>query len=111
MKIMQRAPGRLRATLITLAAAVSLAGCVVAPVPGGAYVGPAYGPPAPNSEVIGVAPAPGYFWSGGYWGWIGGRYEWVGGRWIAPRPGYAWVGPRWVRGPGGWRFAPGRWRR
>ena len=74
------------------------------------YGGPAYAPPAPAREVIGVAPAPGYFWSAGYYGWYGGRYVWVGGRWMAPRPGYAWVQPHWARGPGGWRFVGGHWR-
>jgi hypothetical protein len=109
IRIQQR-KARLRTTLAALLAAASLAGCVVAPGPGGVYVGPAYAPPAPAREVIGVAPAPGYFWSAGYYGWYGGRYVWVGGRWMAPRPGYAWVQPHWARGPGGWRFVGGHWR-
>lgn len=104
---------RIKAPLIALMAAAALAGCVVEPLgPGpGVYVGPAYGPPAPAGEVIGVAPVPGYIWTGGYWGWVGGRYVWTAGRWIAPRPGFFWVRPHWVRRPGGWRFVPGHWRR
>lgn len=102
-----------KTALVALAAAVVVAGCVVEPVGGGAgvYVGPAYAPPAPEYEVIGVAPAPGYIWSGGYWGWVGGRYVWRRGRWIAPRRGYSWVRPHWERGRDGWRFEGGHWRR
>jgi len=68
-------------------------------------------PPPVPAEVVGVAPAPGYVWTAGYWGWAGGRYLWVPGRWIAPRPGFLWVQPRWVHGVYGWRFAGGHWAR
>lgn len=98
-----------------LAAAVcALAGCVV--VPADQYYR-GYGetvmtaPPPDQSEVIGVAPAPGYFWIGGYWNWVGGRHAWVGGRWEANRPGYAWAPHRWYRDGRGWRAAPGHWQR
>ena len=51
-----------------------LGGCVVAPAPGyyggGAVVTVA--PPAPQYEVVGVAPTPGFVWFGGYWNWVGG---------------------------------------
>ncbi len=105
---------RSTAVLIALLAGVGLAGCVVTPVGpgGGLYVGPAYGPPPPAADVtIGLAPAPGYIWTGGYWGWAGGRYVWTTGHWMAPRPGFYWARAHWARGPGGWRFEPGRWRR
>lgn len=104
----------IRAALIGLAAAASLAGCVVTPagVRAGVYVGPGYGPPPAAADVVvGVAPAPGYIWTAGYWGWVGGRYAWSPGRWIAPRPGYRWANAHWMRGPAGWRFVPGHWRR
>jgi hypothetical protein len=105
--------GYVRTAIVALAAAITVAGCVVEPVGPrpGVYVGPAYAPPAPAAEVIGVAPAPGYIWSGGYWGWAGGRYVWTGGHWMAPRPGFYWVNPHWVRGARGWRFVGGHWRR
>jgi hypothetical protein len=93
-----------------LAAAALLSACVVAPAPypeGGAYVTVA--PPAPQVEVIGTPPVPGYFWIGGYWGWVGGRHEWVGGHWEAPRPGYHYVPHAWVREGGGYRAYPGHW--
>lgn len=102
--------GPARALALVLATA-SLGACVVAPARpyygGGAYV--TVEPPAPRVEVIGVAPAPGYLWIGGYWGWNGGRHEWVPGRWEAPRPGYRWVPHAWVREGGGWRMHEGHW--
>jgi hypothetical protein len=93
-------------------ACICLAGCIVAPVRpyGGAeYVTVA--PPEARVEVIGVAPAPGYFWIGGYWGWVGGRHEWVPGRWEAPRPGYRWVPHAWAHEERGWRMHEGHWER
>lgn len=101
-----------RTLLLALAAASAVVGCIVEPIGYGAdYAGPAYGPPAPEYEAIGVAPFPGYIWARGYWGWEGGRYAWTSGRWIAPRRGYRWAQPRWERGRGGWRFEGGHWRR
>ncbi len=76
---------------VTVAAALLsalLAGCIVAPAPGyyGETVG--YAPPAAQYEaVVGVAPAPGYFWIGGGYFWEGGRYAWHPGYWAAPRAG------------------------
>ena len=105
---------QIRAMLVGLVAAASLAGCVVTPVGvrAGVYVGPGYGPPPPVADVvIGVAPAPGYIWTAGYWNWVGGRYVWRPGRWLAPRPGYRWANAHWARGPRGWRFVGGHWRR
>jgi hypothetical protein len=91
-----------------------LGGCVVygrAPVPG-VYVGAvAVPPPAPQVEVIGVPPQPGYVWIGGYWDWVGGRHVWAPGYWAAPRPGYRWVPHRWAYGGGGWRLHQGYWAR
>lgn len=99
----------------TLAAATLLGGCVVrgsvaVPEPV-VYVGGAVSvaPPAPQVEVIGVPPQPGYVWLGGYWNWVGGRHVWIGGHWAAPRPGYRWVPHEWVRAGGGWRLREGHW--
>lgn len=101
------------AAVLAMAAALTLSACVVTPVGPRAYVGAEIGvaPPPPQAEVIGVAPGPGYIWTGGYWGWYGGRYTWFGGHWIARRPGYFWARPHWERGAGGWRFAAGHWAR
>ena len=93
--------------------ALTLGGCVVAaPVPR-YYVGAtvAVAPPPPREEVIGVAPAPGYVWIGGYWRWSGVAHVWVPGHWVVGRPGYVWVPHRWVRYGGGWRLAEGHWER
>jgi len=88
---------------------VLLSACVVAPepYPPGPYV--AVAPPPAQVEVVGAAPLPGYFWIGGYWGWVGGRHEWMPGHWEAPRPGYRYVPHAWVQEGGGWRLHPGRW--
>jgi hypothetical protein len=100
----------IRNAAIITALAASLSACVVYPARG-YYVGPvvAVAPPAPQVEVYGVAPGPGYFWVGGYWGWEGGRHVWHGGNWERPRPGYAWVPHRWVHERDGWHFAQGHW--
>ena len=96
---------------VAVVSASLLGACVVAapPPPGGPYV--AMAPPAPQVEVVGVAPAPGYFWIGGFWGWEGGRHVWFPGRWEAPRPGYRWVPHAWVREGGGYRMHEGHWER
>jgi hypothetical protein len=97
---------------IAILSGALLGGCVVAPAPG--YYGGAVvtvAPPAPQVEVYGVAPAPGYVWFGGYWNWVGGRHVWVAGHWGAGRPGYHWVAHRWVEGRGGYHLEEGHWAR
>ena len=79
---------KLSSVRVALAGALlsaALSGCIVAPAPG-YYADVAVtevAPPAPQYEVVGVAPAPGYIWIGGAWFWEGGRYGWhmQGGRW------------------------------
>jgi YXWGXW repeat-containing protein len=93
-----------------LVCCAALSACIVAPAR--PYYGEemvAVAPPPPREEVIGVAPGPGYFWIGGYWGWVGGRHEWVGGHWEAPRGGQHWVAHQWVHEEHGWRQRPGHW--
>jgi hypothetical protein len=95
------------------ALAGTMAGCVVTPASVGValpYV-TVQAPPPPQVEMVGVAPAPGYFWIQGNWFWEGGRHVWHPGRWEAPRPGYRWVPHRWERAGGGWREQPGHWDR
>jgi hypothetical protein len=109
MKIQQAFRAGLAAIVL---ASVTLTGCVVSARPayyGGAVVTVA--PPAPQVEVVGVAPAPGYVWFGGYWNWVGGRHVWVPGGWHPGRPGYHWVAHRWEPYRGGYRLAQGHWER
>lgn len=105
---------------ITVLAALSLAGCVVAPYPRSAVYYPAesggaivteVAPPAPYAEVVPVAPFPGAIWIGGYWGWSGARHHWVPGRWERPRPGQVWEPHRWRQRDGRWRLEGGGWSR
>lgn len=119
------------ALLLTAGVAILASGCVMVPYGGrGAYgpyggavygsqpyAGQAYGdvvtvaPPPPQQEVIGVAPALGYLWIGGYWGWNAGRHSWVPGYWSAPRQGHSWVPHNWERQGNGWRLNQGHWQR
>ena len=90
-----------------------LSACIVVPArPAYRDEGPvAVAPPPPREEYVPVAPAVGYVWLGGFWGWSGGRHVWIGGHWEAPRPGYRWVPHAWVQIGGGWRLHPGHWDR
>ena len=107
--------GKVRIACCSLAIVLGCTGlsaCVVVPARpygGGEYV--AVAPPRPVVEVVGVAPAPGYFWVGGYWGWVGGRHEWRPGYWEAPRAGYRWVPHAWDHEERGWRTHEGHWER
>lgn len=95
-----------------LAVGVLLTACVVVPADGYYGGGPVtVAPPDPQYETIGVAPAPGYIWIGGFWNWVGHRHVWVGGHWAPQRYGHQWVPHRWYRHGPGWRAAPGHWRR
>jgi hypothetical protein len=66
-------------------------------------------PPAPQVEVVGVAPRPGWVWQPGYWNWQGDRHVWVNGAWVEPRPGYRWEPHAWMREGKGWRLREGYW--
>jgi len=68
-------------------------------------------PPAPQVEVIGTPPQPGYIWEAGYWNWEGGRHVWHAGRWEAPRAGYYWEPHVWVHEGNGWHLREGYWAR
>lgn len=96
-----------------LLAATVLSGCVVTAGPPRVYAGAtiSVAPPPPPVEEIGVAPAPGYVWFGGYWDWVGGRHVWVRGHWAQGRAGYHWVARRWYPAGGGYRMVEGHWER
>ena len=67
-------------------------------------------PPAPVVEEIGMAPAPGFIWIGGYWGW-NGRWMWQSGHWgRPPHRGALWIGPRYAIRGGRHVFIRGYWR-
>lgn len=105
-------PSRLIPAGLLLSALLS--GCVV--VPARPYY-PAddqvvmTAPPPPQQEYMGVAPAVGYVWLGGYWGWTGRSHVWVGGHWEAPHIGHRWLPPVWLPFRGGWHLRPGHWGR
>lgn len=101
---------------------VSVATIILATIISGCYVGVGSGyygsgvvgvvdiePPAPQVEVIGVPPYPGYFWVDGYWYWEAGAYRWYAGHWEAPRAGYRWVPRAWHRDGARWRLHGGYW--
>lgn len=106
-------PHAKRALIATLlVSALQLSACIAMPAESGdtrAVVTMA--PPLPQVEVVTVAPAPGYIWIGGWWGWEGRRHVWHPGHYVAPRSGYRWVPHGWVQTRGGWRERPGRWER
>lgn len=108
---------RMATAALALMLGATLAGCVVVPARHyGGYQG-GYGevvmnePPPPQAEVVGVAPAVGYIWIGGFWNWASGRYAWSPGHWAAPRAGYGWRPHSWYRDGRGWRQRPGGWER
>ena len=115
---MSPTPFRL-ACLPLAAVALTLAGCVVAPLEEPYY--PAYdrgtahstviytAPPAPPVEYQGWPPASGYVWIDGYWNWGGARYAWIPGRWVEPRPSQVWVPRVWQRDGERWRPQGGHW--
>jgi hypothetical protein len=88
-----------------------LSACLVpVPAPPGFYDYSLVPPPLPQTEVIGVAPGPNFFWVGGHWFWGGGRYAWRPGYWQARRPGFTWVGGYWQHYPGrGHYWVEGHW--
>ena len=68
-------------------------------------------PPAPQVEVVPVAPGPDYDWVPGYWYWGGTTWVWLGGRWtVRPWHGAVWVRGGWYRHGRGWAWHGGHWR-
>jgi hypothetical protein len=57
-----------------------------------------------------LAPAPGYMWTPGYWGWATGGYYWVPGAWVAPPAvGLLWTPAWWGWNNGVYVFHSGYW--
>jgi len=99
--------GSLKLALAGALAVCALSGCIVTPVGeevGVAYVAP---PPARVDVVVGVAPAPGYFWVGGNYYYERGGYVWRAGHWEAPRPGYRWHPYAWHHEGNAWHMRGG----
>jgi len=91
MEVPIRAPGGgevvpERPPLAYPAAARALTACVAETVGPPRYRETVVGiaPPAPEVEVVGVAPHPGWVWQPGYWNWQGDRHVWVNGAWVEP---------------------------
>jgi hypothetical protein len=99
-----------KAAIASVLLATAVSACVVAPTPGYRGVVAYDAPPPVRYEVVGVAPAPGYFWVGGAWFREGGRYAWHPGYWQAPDPaitGWPTAGTRSVMATA-WSPATGR---
>ena len=99
--------------MLVVASGLALAaGCAVyVPHHRGYEAGVVYSdPPAPEVEVIPVAPGPAYVWIGGCWEWHN-SWVWMPGHYVhAPHPGAAWVSPEWHHQGRGWARRPGHWR-
>jgi hypothetical protein len=108
----------LATSLFVEATALSSAGCYVdaqaePPVAEGEVVAEAPPPPPPAAEVevVPVAPAPDYYWVGGYHRWYRGRYVWVRGRYYRrPYAAARWYPAHWEMRGRGHVWIEGRWR-
>ena len=87
--------------------ATVFAGCAYPPTP--VVVAPPPPPPAAPAEVVGVPPAPGYFWVRGHYAWRYGRYVWVRGRWVARVAG-VWIDGHYENRGGAYVWIEGHWR-
>ena len=94
----------------TIAATLTVAGCVVAPQQRVAHENHiVQTPPAPLSEVIPPPPYPDAYWIGGHWKWEGNRYVWNNGHWEQSRQNQVFQHPYWSNNGVEWTYHPGRW--
>ena len=67
-------------------------------------------PPALPVYVQPAMPAPGYFWTPGYWAYADAGYYWVPGTWVlAPSPGLLWTPGYWGWAGGAYLWHGGYW--
>ena len=99
-------------TLLSVAAALLLSGCVIATrVPIGPVLYVDRAPPAAYNEPVIVSPGSGYVWIGGHYSWTGRDYHWNRGHWTLPLRGHThWNPGHWQRDPRGHHWVPGHWR-
>ena len=99
---------------VALTAPAFAQACACAPGGGaseGGYVIQAEEPPPPLPEYDQPPiPAPGYYWTPGYWAWNNYDYYWVPGAWIEPpQAGLLWTPGYWAFVGGVYAFRPGYW--
>jgi hypothetical protein len=74
------------------------------------FVSVTIAPPALPVYVAPPMPAPGYFWTPGYWAYADDGYYWVPGTWVlAPAPGLLWTPGYWGWGGGVYAWHAGYW--
>ena len=69
-------------------------------------------PPAPQVEVIPVAPSTTVVWQPGRWQWSGAGWNWMPGHYEArPQPASVWVPGQWQPASnGGYSWVEGHWQ-
>jgi WXXGXW repeat (2 copies) len=74
------------------------------------FVSVTIAPPALPVYVAPPMPAPGYFWTPGYWAYADTGYYWVPGTWVlAPAPGLLWTPGYWGWVGGAYVWNAGYW--